>query len=194
MNPRKNSARQPAPVSAVQDSAATTMSLKMKISTASVTSTTASSRIAQGTMLVPMAGAAANLPPQLLSYAPNPSWASFGPISDDVYALTFGTKAECYRAVNSYVGKSGKTKGSGNNRKSGKGHGKSGKGYYKSGLSFVGEGFCRDSDNQNYDAVWFIFAGLLESSHDGKEPGLGLCEAKCKSPPSYNPDIEHVSY
>ena len=111
---------------------------------------------------------------------------AFGPISG---ASTFGTNAECYRAVNSYGGKSGKSKGSGYSGY----HGKSGKGYYKSGLSFEGEGFCRDSSNKNYDAVWFILAGL-DDGKDGKEPGLGLCEAKCKSPPSYNPDIEHVSY
>ena len=108
---------------------------------------------------------------------------AFGPISDEVYALTFGTKAECYRAVNSYVGKSGKTKGSGNNRKSGKGHGKSGKGYYKSGLSFVDEGFCRDSDSQNYDAVWFILADFSSRLMTARSPALVSARPSAKAPP-----------
>ena len=115
-----------------------------------------------------------------------------GPITDvDTTFGTKGTTAKCYSAENSYWGKSGKTKGSGYSGY----HGKSGKGYYKSSLSLVddGPGFCRDSEDDNYDAVWFVLAGILESPDDGKEL-LGLCEAKCKSPSSFNPDIEHVSH
>ena len=114
-----------------------------------------------------------------------------GPIEDAV--PLFGIKTECYRSVNSYGGKSGKSKGSGYSGHSGY-HGKSGKGYHESGLSLVDEGFCRDTEDNNYDAVWFVVAGLVETPHDGNAPLLGLCEAKCNSPPSYNPDIEHVSY
>ena len=70
--------------------------------------------------------------------------------------------------------------------------GKSGKG--KNSLSFVGDGFCRDSEGENYDAVWFFLAGFVETHPEDEEPNLlGLCEAKCKSPPSLNPNIEYVS-
>ena len=70
--------------------------------------------------------------------------------------------------------------------------GKSGKG--KSNVSFFDEGFCRSPQGENYDAVWFLLAGIVETPPEGKEPDLvGLCEAKCKSPPSLNPNIEYVS-
>ncbi|EJK47176.1 hypothetical protein THAOC_34125 [Thalassiosira oceanica] len=125
------------------------------------------------------------------------SGVAVGPISDytntPIPGVTpgFGSRAtppaQCFSAVDSYGGKSGKAKGYGHGAGA---RGKSG----KSGLSFFDEGFCRDSKGDNYDAVWFFLAGLVETPPDDEEPNLlGLCEAKCKSPPSWNPNIEYFA-
>ncbi|EJK77745.1 hypothetical protein THAOC_00401, partial [Thalassiosira oceanica] len=103
------------------------------------------------------------------------------------YIDVFGN-AKCFSAVDSYGGKSGKAKGYGH------GAGAKGKSGKSGGLSFFDEGFCRDFEGENYDAVWFFLAGIVETPPDDEEPNLlGLCEAKCKSPPSWNPNIEYFA-
>ena len=71
--------------------------------------------------------------------------------------------------------------------------GKSGKGK-SSNVSLFDKGSCRNSEGDDYDYVSFLLAEIVETPPEGKKPDLvDFCEAKCKSPPSLNPNIEYVS-